>query len=87
MITFDVTGLLILFGVNVFFKTQCYYSNGIAYSVPKICVLGSPVETDTDTLEQVQMRATRTIKGLEQVTCKERLKELLCSVTRREGSG
>lgn len=59
-VSLDVTGLFILFGV--FFKAQCYHSNGITCSVPEICVL---VKTVTDT------RATKTIKGLEQLVCRE----------------
>jgi len=42
---------------------------------------------EVDLLEPVQRRATKTIGGIEYLSCEERLRELVFSAWRREGCG
>jgi len=42
---------------------------------------------DMDVLERIQRRATKMIRGLEYLSCEDRLRKLERSAWRREGSG
>ena len=48
---------------------------------------GPHYRKEVELLEQVQRRATKMIRGLEDLSCKERLRELGLFSLEREGSG